>query len=74
MGSSRSIENLKAIQHRDGGIVSEIAIKEGDFVAKGQIMIRLDDVQTRAELPIVRTQQMELRGPQGAARRRARSA
>ena len=55
-------ENLKAIQHRDGGIVSEIAIKEGDFVAEGQIMIRLDDVQTRAEQSIVRTQQMELRG------------
>jgi HlyD family secretion protein len=55
-------ENLKAIQHRDGGIVSEIAIKEGDFVAEGQVLLRLDDVQTRAELSIVRTQQMELKG------------
>jgi HlyD family secretion protein len=55
-------QNLKAIQHRDGGIVSEIAVREGDFVAEGQIMLRLDDAQTRAELSIVRTQQMELKG------------
>lgn len=53
-------ENLKAIQHRDGGIVSEIAVKEGDFVNRGQILLRLDDAQTRAELSIVRTQLVEL--------------
>jgi HlyD family secretion protein len=53
-------ENLKAIQHRDGGIVSEIAVKEGDFVRKGEIMLRLDDVQTRAELSIVKNQLNEL--------------
>jgi len=53
-------QNLKAIQHRDGGIVSEIAVKEGDFVHKGQILLRLDDAQTRAELSIVRTQLVEL--------------
>jgi HlyD family type I secretion membrane fusion protein len=53
-------QNMKSIQHRDGGIVSEIAVKEGDFVEKGQIMLRLDDAQTRAELSIVRTQLVEL--------------
>lgn len=52
--------NLKSIQHRDGGIVSEIAIKEGDVVTKGQIMLRLDDAQTRAELSIVKAQLIEL--------------
>ncbi len=52
--------NLKSIQHRDGGIVSEIAVKEGDIVSKGQIMLRLDDAQTRAELSIVKTQLVEL--------------
>ena len=53
-GSIKVDQNLKAVQHRDGGIVSEIAVKEGDFVAKDQIILRLDDVQTRAELSIVR--------------------
>ncbi|WP_245206581.1 MULTISPECIES: HlyD family type I secretion periplasmic adaptor subunit [unclassified Rhizobium] len=53
-------QNLKAIQHRDGGIVSEIAVREGDFVTEGQIMLRLDDAQTRAELSIVKHQLVEL--------------
>lgn len=52
--------NLKAIQHRDGGIVSEIAVREGDPVRTGQILIKLDDAQTRAELSIVRSQLIEL--------------
>lgn len=59
-GTIKVDRNLKAIQHRDGGIVSEIAVKEGDVVTKGQIMLRLDDAQTRAELSIVKTQLVEL--------------
>ena len=53
-------QNLKSIQHRDGGIVSEIAVREGDHVAAGQVLLRLDDAQTRAELSIVRSQLIEL--------------
>ena len=52
--------NLKAIQHRDGGMIKIIAIREGDAVRKGQVLIALDDFQTRAELSIVRTQVAEL--------------
>lgn len=53
-------QNLKSIQHRDGGIVSEIAVREGDRVTAGQVLIRLDDARTRAELAIVRAQLVEL--------------
>jgi HlyD family secretion protein len=53
-------QNLKVIQHRDGGIVSQIAVREGDFVKAGQVLLRLDDVQTKAELSIVRSQLSEL--------------
>jgi HlyD family secretion protein len=53
-------QNLKLIQHRDGGIVSAIAVREGDVVTAGQVMLRLDDVQTKAELSIVRSQLSEL--------------
>ncbi len=52
-------QNLKAVQHRDGGIISEIATKEGDVVKEGEVLIRLDDAQTRAELAIVRAQLAE---------------
>ncbi|WP_046864288.1 HlyD family type I secretion periplasmic adaptor subunit [Microvirga massiliensis] len=65
-GTVKVDRNLKLVQHRDGGIVSEIAVREGDFVEAGQVMLRLDDVQTRAELSIVRSQLSEL------AARRAR--
>jgi len=53
-------QNLKTIQHRDGGIVSDIAVREGDHVGKGDILIRLEDAQTRAELAILDTQIDEL--------------
>jgi HlyD family secretion protein len=53
-------QQIKAIQHRDGGIVSEIAVREGDLVEEGQVLLRLDDAQTRAELSIVKAQLLEL--------------
>src|SRR5690606_23503764 len=53
-------QNLKSIQHRDGGIVSDIAVREGDVVKAGQVLIRLEDAQTKAELSIVRSQLIEL--------------
>ena len=51
--------NLKAVQHRDGGIIKSIEVKEGDIVEEGQILLTLDDVQTRAELAIVGAQLAE---------------
>ncbi|MBL8907349.1 MAG: HlyD family type I secretion periplasmic adaptor subunit [Rhizobiales bacterium] len=46
---------LKRIQHRDGGIVSEIAVKEGDHVEAGALLIKLDETDTRAELAILQS-------------------
>ncbi len=34
--------NTKAVQHLEGGIVREIAIKEGQTVEQGQVLLRLD--------------------------------
>jgi HlyD family secretion protein len=59
-GSVAVDQNLKSIQHRDGGIVSDIAVREGDFVTAGQVLIRLDDAQTKAEQSIVHSQLVEL--------------
>ncbi|BBI60888.1 hypothetical protein HSBAA_21940 [Vreelandella sulfidaeris] len=42
-GSVTVDQNLKSIQHRDGGIVGEIAIREGDFVRAGEVLMRLED-------------------------------
>lgn len=59
-GSVAVDENLKSVQHRDGGIVAEIAVREGDAVEAGQVLFRLDDAQTRAELAIVEARVTEL--------------
>lgn len=56
MGTVTVDQNLKDVQHRDGGIVAEIAVREGDEVAAGQVMFRLDDAQSRAELSILSAQ------------------
>lgn len=64
-GSVEVDQNLKSIQHRDGGIVSEIAVREGDFVTAGQVLIRLEDAQTKAELSIVHSQLVELAARKG---------
>jgi HlyD family type I secretion membrane fusion protein len=53
-------QNLKQIQHRDGGIVAQIMVREGDRVTEGQVLFRLEDAQTRAELSIVHSQLGEL--------------
>ncbi|AEQ51578.1 HlyD family type I secretion periplasmic adaptor subunit [Pelagibacterium halotolerans] len=55
-------QHVKEVQHRDGGIVAEIAVREGDFVAAGDVLIRLSDVETRAERSIVLAQIHELQG------------
>lgn len=60
-GSVSVDQNLKVIQHRDGGIVGDILVRTGDYVSEGQVLIRLEDAQTRAELSIVRGQIGELR-------------
>jgi epimerase transport system membrane fusion protein len=43
----------KVVQHPTGGIVSALLVKEGDLVTKGQILIRLSDVQVKSQLDIV---------------------
>ena len=53
-------QNLKIIQHRDGGIVSAILIREGQNVREGEVILRLDEVQTKAELSIIKSQLSEL--------------
>jgi HlyD family secretion protein len=43
----------KRVQNRDGGIVAEILVKDGDHVEAGDLLIQLDETETRAELAII---------------------
>lgn len=38
----------KAVQHLNGGLVSEILVREGDMVESGQVVVRLDTAASRA--------------------------
>ena len=63
-GTVRVDQNLKEVQHRDGGIVKTLSIRQGDLVREGQILATLDDIQIKAELLIVRSQLGEAMGRQ----------
>jgi HlyD family secretion protein len=45
--------NVKKVQHPTGGVVGELRVHDGSHVRAGEILIRLDDTQTRANLAIV---------------------
>jgi HlyD family secretion protein len=45
--------NVKKVQHPTGGVVGELRVRDGDRVKIGDVVIRLDDTVTRANLAIV---------------------
>ena len=50
----------KKVQHREGGNVLKIMVKDGDVVKEGQEMIVLDPTEIQAELHIIQGQMDEL--------------
>ena len=61
--------NLKKVQHPTGGVVGELRVRDGDHVKAGDVVVRLDDTQTRANLAIITKSLDELAARQ--ARREA---
>ena len=45
--------NVKKVQHPTGGVVGEVRVHDGDRVKAGDILVRLDETVTRANLAIV---------------------
>ena len=45
--------NVKKVQHPTGGVVGELRVRDGDRVKSGDIVVRLDETITRANLAIV---------------------
>jgi epimerase transport system membrane fusion protein len=48
--------NHKTVQHLEGGIVKAIYVRNGDIVEKGQILIELEDISSKAQLQTLRGQ------------------
>lgn len=55
-GNVTVASHLQAVQHQTGGIIDSILVKEGDFVKVGQVLVRMNDVQIKAQAEITRIQ------------------
>lgn len=42
--------NRKVVEHLEGGIVAEILVREADVVKRGDVLLRLSDVEARSNL------------------------
>jgi HlyD family secretion protein len=48
--------SIKKVQHPVGGIVGDLKVRDGDRVKEGDLLIRLDETVTRANLQVVSKQ------------------
>lgn len=46
----------QTLQHLEGGIVKAILVRDGETVKKDQVLIEIEDTQTRAQLEVLRGQ------------------
>lgn len=60
--------NRRAVQHLDGGIVSDLNVHEGDHVEAGGVLLRIDRTEAAAELGVLEQQSFALRLTQARAR------
>ena len=54
----------KAVQHLTGGIVKEVLVREGQRVAEGQVLIKLDEAVARANFETTRQRYLSFRATQ----------
>nr|WP_210115093.1 HlyD family type I secretion periplasmic adaptor subunit [Roseovarius aestuariivivens] len=58
-------QNRQVVQHPDGGVVAAIEVDEGDTVAAGDVLVRLDPTTLASELAITESQLFELMARSG---------
>ncbi|MCR9111813.1 MAG: HlyD family type I secretion periplasmic adaptor subunit [Rhodobacteraceae bacterium] len=58
-------QNRQVVQHPDGGVVAAIEVDEGDTVAAGEVLVRLDPTTLRSQLSIAESQLFELMARRG---------
>jgi HlyD family secretion protein len=57
--------HVKKVQHPTGGVVGEIRVRDGDRVQAGDLVVRLDETITRANLAVITKGLDELSARQG---------
>ncbi len=56
--------SVKKVQHPTGGVIGELRVRDGDRVRAGDILVRLDETQTRAAATIITKSVDELQARQ----------
>lgn len=59
IGSVEVVGRPKSVQHLDGGIIDALNVRDGDLVAQGDVLVRLDDTTLLANMSIYRTRLSE---------------
>ena len=60
-GTVVSESSVKKIQHQTGGTIAAIPVTDGQHVRQGDVLVRLDDTQVRANFQVVSKQLEEAR-------------
>jgi protease secretion system membrane fusion protein len=55
----------KTVQHLTGGIVKEVLVREGQVVSDGQVVVKLDEGQAKANFEASRQRYLSLRAMEG---------
>ncbi|MCV2866412.1 HlyD family type I secretion periplasmic adaptor subunit [Albidovulum sediminicola] len=63
-GTVKVETDRQVVQHPEGGVVSAILARDGDHVAAGDLLVRLDDTFLRSELEIIDRQLLEIHARQ----------
>jgi len=52
--------NRQVVQHPDSGVVGDLMVSEGDHVAAGAVLLRLEDHELRSRLAVIETRLFEV--------------
>src|SRR5471032_1006526 len=55
-GTLASESSRKSVQSLPGGMVQDILVKDGDVVKAGQVLVRMNNIQSKAALDMTRAQ------------------
>lgn len=53
--------NVRAVQHLEGGVVTEVAAREGQLVEQGAVLVKLDPAQVKARFEQAQIEETALR-------------
>ncbi|MBT8409077.1 MAG: HlyD family secretion protein [Alphaproteobacteria bacterium] len=59
-GTVKVESDRQVVQHPDGGVVGDILARDGDEVAAGDVLVRLDGTFLRSELAVIERQLLEV--------------